>query len=473
MSNQTDSREEALTSNSTGQDGGSTNVQEILSWDDATWILTSAFIIFTMQTGFGLLESGCVSLKNEVNIMMKNVIDIVFGGITYWLFGYGLTYGELYTNPFFAIGYFAVDADIDEMGPVFSKFLFQLSFATTATTIVSGAMAERCNFRAYCLFSLCNTIVYCVPAGWIWGSHGFLHKLGAIDIGGSGAVHLVGGSSAFVAAWMLGPRLGRYDHGREPLPMGSPTNALLGLFMLWWGWLAFSSGSVFGVSGHKWKFSARAAVTTINASFGGGVVGLIYSYIRKKGKFDILDLISAVLGSLVSVTGGCAIYRPWEAIVIGAIGGGLACFGIPFFDWLHIDDPVGATSVHGLSAFWGVLAIGLFADGETLLNLTNGRSGLFKGGDAYLLGVQALAAVSFSLWAGFITFLLLWIINKFIPIRMEAHEELLGADLVEHGIRRSGVGVSRALSALGSHPNFDIEAGSAIGTNPVHLKILK
>lgn len=166
---------------------------------------------------------------------------------------------------------------------------------------------------------------------------------------------------------------------------------------------------MFGVSGDKWKFSARAAVATINASFGGGIVGLIWSYVRKKGKFDILDMISAVLGSLVSVTGGCAIYRPWEAIVVGAIGGALACIGIPFFDWLHIDDPVGATSVHGLAAFWGVLAIGLFADGETVLSLTNGRAGIFKGGSAYLLGVQTLAAVSFTVWSATITFILLWV----------------------------------------------------------------
>ncbi|XP_035701617.1 putative ammonium transporter 3 [Folsomia candida] len=452
--------------NETGSDGKDGD----FTWDDATWILTSSFIIFTMQTGFGLLESGCVSLKNEVNIMMKNVVDIVFGGLTYWLFGFGLTYGKTYSNYFFAFGYFAVDEDLDEMGELFSKFLFQLSFATTATTIVSGAMAERCNFRAYCLFSLLNTIVYCVPAGWVWGDHGFLNHLGAIDIGGSGPVHLVGGASAFVAAWMLGPRLGRYDNGRDPLPMGSPTNALLGLFMLWWGWLAFSSGSVFGVSGHKWKFSARAAVATINASFGGGMVGLVYSYVRTKGKFDILDLISSVLGSLVSVTGGCALYKPWESIVIGAIGAALACFGIPFFDWLGVDDPVGASAVHGLAAFWGVLAIGLFAEGEKLLMPPNKITpGLLKGGGGYLLGVQLLAAVSYVLWSSVVTYILLYITNKIIKLRMEPHEELLGADLVEHGIRKSGVGVSRAISALGSHPDFDIEAaGQAIGTNPGH-----
>ncbi|XP_059079547.1 putative ammonium transporter 3 isoform X2 [Tigriopus californicus] len=165
-------------------------------WDDATWILCSSFIIFTMQTGFGMLESGCVSLKNEVNIMMKNVVDVVFGGITYWALGYGLSYGSgPGTNPFFGFGDWFVNANGKDIGPVFTTFLFQLSFATTATTIVSGGIGERCNFNAYCIFSLLNTFVYCIPAGWLWGKHGFLKNLGAIDIAGSGGVHLVGGTS--------------------------------------------------------------------------------------------------------------------------------------------------------------------------------------------------------------------------------------------------------------------------------------
>ncbi|KAG8316752.1 Ammonium transporter [Homalodisca vitripennis] len=169
-----------------------------ITMEDSNWIMTSAFIIFTMQTGFGLLESGCVSLKNEVNIMMKNVVDIFLGGISYWLFGFGFQYGYgPYTNPLLGVGDFAMDVPVGDemMGAMFTAFLFQLSFATTATTIVSGAMAERCNFKAYCLFSFLNTVVYCVPAGWVWGQHGFLNKLGAIDIAGSGCVHLIGGTS--------------------------------------------------------------------------------------------------------------------------------------------------------------------------------------------------------------------------------------------------------------------------------------
>ena len=213
----------------------------IFEWDDAAWVMSACFIIFGMQTGFGMLESGCVSLKNEVNIMMKNVVDVVLGGITYWAFGYGLSYGSDYHNAFFSLGNWFVDSHDEDMGLTFVTFLFQLSFATTATTIVSGAMAERCNFNAYCLFSLVNTVVYCLPAHWMWSPHGFLNQWGAVDIAGSGPVHLVGGASAFVAAIMLGPRLGRWDLKGAP-PMGSPTNALIGLFMLWWGWLAFNAG---------------------------------------------------------------------------------------------------------------------------------------------------------------------------------------------------------------------------------------
>lgn len=167
--------------------------------------------------------------------MVKNVVDIVFGGLTYWMFGYGLSFGTgPGTTPFCGIGSFFLDTtNQEDVGTIFVTFIFQLSFATTATTIVSGAMAERCNFNAYCIFSFLNTVVYCVPAGWLWGKHGFLNSLGVIDIAGSGGVHLVGGISALVSAAMLGPRHGRYDHGTEAIPMGSPTNAVLGLFVLW------------------------------------------------------------------------------------------------------------------------------------------------------------------------------------------------------------------------------------------------
>ncbi|XP_001359892.2 putative ammonium transporter 2 [Drosophila persimilis] len=444
-----------------------------LSTEDTNWVLTSSFIIFTMQTGFGMLESGCVSIKNEVNIMMKNVIDIVLGGFTYWLFGYGMSFGRgPLSNPFIAIGDFLLDPPVGDalMGQIFAAFLFQLSFATTATTIVSGAMAERCNFKAYCLFSFLNTAVYCIPAGWVWGEHGFLNKLGAVDIAGSGPVHLIGGASAFASAAMLGPRLGRYSEGYDPLPLGNPVNACMGLFVLWWGWLAFNSGSTYGVSGAKWQYAARAAVMTMMGSFGGGFTSSIFSFWRHDGGMDIMDLINGVLGSLVSITAGCFLYRAWEALVIGAIGSLLCVLAMPLFDRLGVDDPVGASAVHGVCGIWGVIAVGLFADNPIPLDTTNGRMGLFKGGGWYLLGIQTLSALCLASWGICSTFLLLYVINKIIPIRMDPHEELLGADLTEHRIRHSQIGLSRAISAL-APIQVDLKniAGvQPIGINPGH-----
>ena len=231
---------------------------ESIDSDDATWILTSAFIIFTMQSGFGLLESGMASRKNEANIMVKNAVDVIYGGLSYWLFGFALSFGkEQIGNGFLGLGYFLTDADESEMGQVFSKYFFQLSFSTTATTIVSGAMAERTNLKAYTLYSFLNTLTYTLPAHWIWADNGWLRRMGAVDIAGCGAVHLVGGVSGLVATIILKPRTGRFDTNSPPLQMASPTNVLLGTFMLWWGWLGFNCGSTFGISGKKWKLASR------------------------------------------------------------------------------------------------------------------------------------------------------------------------------------------------------------------------
>ena len=212
----------------------------ITRWDDATWILTSAFIIFTMQSGFSLLESGSVSHKNEVNIMVKNAVDVLFGGLSYWLFGYGLRYGEgTGSNGFIGIGKFMVDSsdDREQLGILYSHFFFSTSFSTTATTIVSGAMTERTKLEAYILFSFFNTFIYSMPARWVWSRHGWLKQLGVTDMAGASTVHLVGGVTGLVATLMLKPRIGRISENGEwqkkSSSMSSPTNALLGLFMLW------------------------------------------------------------------------------------------------------------------------------------------------------------------------------------------------------------------------------------------------
>ncbi|XP_068243852.1 putative ammonium transporter 3 [Palaemon carinicauda] len=443
--------------------------------NDAAWILTATFIIFTMQSGFGLLESGAVSLKSETNIMVKNVVDVVLGGITYWLFGYSLSFGESeWANPFCGWGDFALNPGDEAMGDLYTKFFFQLSFATTATTIVSGAVAERFNFVAYVLFSAINTVIYCIPAGWLWGNHGFLAKMGAIDIAGSCGVHLCGGSSALVAAKMVGPRLGRYDDGTDSLPMGSPTNAILGTLMLWWGWLSFNCGSTYGISGDLWKYAARTAVTTLVASIGAGIIGMGMSW-YKDHRLGISDVVNSVLGGLVSITAGCALFTTWEALTIGTIGGVISVLAMPMFDRLHIDDPVGAVSVHGLCGAWAMVAIGLFVKADTLLHITRNKKGLFRGGGFELLGIQSFACACVAIWSMTSTYIILKIIDRFfIPIRMSEWEELVGADFAEHGILRRSVGVSRAVSVLGlQHNGFDYSDIAPQGDNPCHQRLLK
>ncbi|KAJ8029863.1 Ammonium transporter 1 member 3 [Holothuria leucospilota] len=296
-----------------------------VQWDDATWILTSAFIIFTMQSGFGLLESGSVSVKNEVNIMVKNAVDVLFGGISYWMLGFGFSAwvdGE--SNQFMGVSNFFLDADRNDesSGHIYALFFFKTSFATTATTIVSGAMAERTKLEAYIVFSFINTFVYCFPSHWMWSSNeNWFRQLGAIDIAGASTVHLVGGVTGLVATIMLGPRTGRFDESGIVSKMGSPTNAVLGLFML--------------------------------------------CYVTKRRKFDIVYIINGILGALVSITG------------------------------------------------------------------------LFRGGGFRLLGVQFAVVVVVSVWAAVISFLALKVIDLSIGIRIPLHEELLGADLVEHSVRGS------------------------------------
>ncbi|XP_078373487.1 putative ammonium transporter 3 isoform X2 [Oculina patagonica] len=325
-----------------------------LNSDDATWILTSAFIIFTMQSGFGLVESGLVSQKNEVNIMVKNAVDVIYGGLSYWLYGFAFSFGT------------------DE------------------------------------------------------GTNGFS------GIGCAG-VHLVGGVAGLVAAIMLGPRLGRYDKSVKKGKPGSLTNVMLGTFMLWWGWLGFNCGSTFGISGAKWLLASRSAVVTLNGSIGGGILGVIYSFLFRKRKLDVAIFITAILGGLVGITAICAVCRPWEAFIIGFIGGLVACGSCDIIDRFKIDDPAGCIGTHAMAGIWGMIAVGLFVEEEPLEGFSQVR-GLFKGGSVKLLGVQILACVVIAAWSGVTTWLQLFLINKILPLRLSYDQEMMGADKLEHGI---------------------------------------
>eukprot|EP00111_Clytia_hemisphaerica_P023681 TCONS_00069791-protein len=377
---------------------------------DATWILTSAFIIFTMQSGFGLLEAGSVSSKNECNIMVKNAVDVIFGGLGYWICGFAFSFGEdeTYSNAFTGFGsFFTGSSNDDNSDIILSKYFFQLSFATTATTIVSGAMAERTNLKAYMFFSFINFLSYVFPAHWIWAEGGYFKMKGVVDVAGCGPVHVVGGTAAIVASIILKPRTGVFDHSQdekrnEYSTMASPTNVVLGTFMLWWGWLGFNCGSTFGVSGGKWKLASRAAVTTVNASVGGGIWSVFYCYVLTKEynhKLDIGIFTNCILGGLVSITAICALCKPWEALLVGMAGGFIVSYGVLLIGKLKIDDPVSCIPVHCFCGMWGMVCVGLFGEKDEVENI-NLQYGVAKGGPASFLGYQIAAALAIAAWSG-------------------------------------------------------------------------
>ncbi|XP_059088618.1 putative ammonium transporter 2 [Tigriopus californicus] len=425
--------------------------------DDAAWVMACTFIIFSMQTGYALIESGMCSMKNEVNIMVKNIVDVALGGFTFWCFGYGLVMGKSeYSTPLYGVGYFFFSPDANQYGTgeAYLRFFFQLAYVSSATTIVSGAMAERCNFRAFMLFCVLNVFIYCFPAHWMWGPSGWLKELGAKDIAGAGVVHALGGSSSLVASWYLGPRTGLYTQ-RDRMIMGNAQNSLVGLFMLWWAFLAFNSGSTFGVSIFKWNFSAKATVTTMISSFGGGILALTVCYVFYRGKIKVGYVVTCVFSSLVAITGSCYIVAAWEAFVIGFSSASLCFLAIKLAEGTNHDDPVASFAVHGVSGVWGLIAVGIFAQADDRIEAAK-YDGLLNGG-YYLIGVQCLAALVIVVWSMSTTYLLLWFIDHVIPLRMDLVDELLGADYATHNILHADIGIERAVGVLKEFHDFTQE----------------
>ncbi|KAJ8304978.1 LOW QUALITY PROTEIN: hypothetical protein KUTeg_018561 [Tegillarca granosa] len=383
--------------------------------------------------GFGLLESGSASVKNEANIMVKNVVDVIFGGLTYWMVGYGLSFGDAqpYSNPFCGWGSFFVTASEDDLGWVYAQFFFQASFATTATTIVSGSMAERTKLEAYIIFSMLNTFIFAIPAHWMWAANGWLRTLGVVDIAGAGPVHLVGGLSGLIATIMLKPRYERFKTNDIP-PMGSPTNAILGM----WGFLGFACGSTFGISGLKWKLAARSAVAAVCTSISGGIIGLTLSYIVNNRKFDIPYMINGILGSLVAITSICVLVQP-KLLFIGGIGALISEGAVALLNKLQIDDPVGCVGIHACSGIWSLLAAGMFVKKDILagaIQLETVGDGLFQNGGFKQLGIQCLAIVAIGVWTVITGGLFLKLIDLTVGLRVPLGEEILGADIVEHSV---------------------------------------
>jgi Amt family ammonium transporter len=385
------------------------------------WTLVAACLVFFMQAGFAMVESGFTRAKSAVNIMMKNLMDFSMGSIAFWAIGFGIMFGSSSTGWFGTDGFFLSGwegPDGDQW--VLAFWMFQCVFAATAATIVSGAVAERTKFTGYLIYSivLCS-FIYPVFGSWAWGSllngSGWLEGLGFIDFAGSTVVHSIGGWAALAGAIVLGPRIGKYGKNGEvrAIPGHNIPMAAIGVFILWLGWFGFNPGST--TTGDS--SIAMIFVTTNLSAAAGAIFAMFTSWIMFK-KPDVGMSLNGALAGLVGITAGCANVSPTSAAIIGAISGILVVLSVVTIDKMHIDDPVGAISVHGVCGAWGTLAAGLFNMGGT---------------NAKIITTQLIGIGAAFVWAFGAAFILFKVIDMTIGLRISKEEELLGVDISEHG----------------------------------------
>lgn len=383
------------------------------------WTLVAAFLVFLMQAGFAMVESGFTRAKNACNILMKNLMDFSVGAIAFWAVGFGLMFGT--TNGFFGTtDFFFSGATGDGEAWNYAFWMFQVVFAATAATIISGAVAERTKFSAYMVYSVfVSALIYPIFGGWAWGSlyngSGWLEGLGFIDFAGSTVVHSIGGWLALAGAIVVGPRLGKYDKAGKvkPIPGHSIPLAGLGVLLLWFGWYGFNAGST--TTGDT--STAIIAVTTTLAAASGAITAMLATWV-KYGKSDVGMTLNGALAGLVGITAGCANVTALSAVIIGAIAGVLVLFSVLFFDKIRVDDPVGAVSVHGVCGAWGTLAAGLFDTGGFSLKV---------------IGVQLIGIGAAFVWAMIAGLILFKLIDVVIGMRVSKEEEMAGLDFCEHG----------------------------------------
>ncbi|MDB9317684.1 ammonium transporter [Nodularia spumigena] len=417
---------------------------------DTLWVAIAAFLVFFMNAGFGMLETGFCRQKNAVNVLSKNLIVFALASITFWAIGFGFMFGDgnnfLGTSGFFLLGadnspvtgdaYQGVFSSLNWAGvPLAAKFLFQLAFAGTAATIVSGAVAERIKFADFLIFSvLLVGIAYAITGHWIWGG-GWLSEFGFWDFAGSTVVHSVGGWAALMGAAFLGPRIGKYqDQQIVAIPGHNMSIATLGCLILWLGWFGFNPGSTMAADGNA---IAHIALTTNMAAAAGGIAatGTAWIYL---GKPDLSMIINGVLAGLVAITAPCAFVGIPASLIIGFIAGVIVVFSVTLFDKIHIDDPVGATSVHLVCGIWGTLAVGLWSVGHGIYSWygegAGPTAGLFAGGGLGQLIIQLVGVLSVGGMTVFFSSIFWLFLKATLGIRVSREEELEGLDISEHGM---------------------------------------
>ena len=392
--------------------------------DMSVWYLLGAVLVFFMQCGFAMVETGFTRAKNAGNIIMKNLMDFCIGTVVFFVLGYGIMNSE---NYFFGlIGRPEYQMFTDFANFDWSNFFFQLVFCATAATIVSGAMAERTKFSTYCIYSaVISAIVYPIEAGWVWNSAGWLAKLGYVDFAGSSVIHMVGGIASVIGAAMLGPRIGKYTKGKDgkvvvnAFPGHSLTLGALGCFILWFAWYGFN-----GAAASDPTQLAQILGTTTIAPAVATFACMLFTWIRN-GAPDVSMCLNASLAGLVCITAGCANVDAVGATIIGLVDGILVVIAVEFIDQkLKIDDPVGAVAVHGCNGLWGTVAVGLF----------DYNNGVFYGGGFHQLGVQVLGVVCIAAYTAVAMTIVFTILKHTIGLRVSAEEEIMGLDIAEHDL---------------------------------------
>ena len=423
------------------------------------WFLIGAALVFWMQAGFAMVETGFTRAKNAGNIIMKNLMDFCIGTVMFILIGFSLLLGEDFLG---FIGKPGFDIFTSYSNFDFSNFVFNLVFCATTATIVSGAMAERTKFLSYCIYSaVISALIYPIEAHWIWGG-GWLAQLGFHDFAGSCAIHMVGGISALIGAAMLGPRIGKFTKDKSGkitkvnafpghnLPIGA-----LGVFILWFGWYGFNGAAC--TTGDQ---LASVFLTTTVAPAVATVVCMIFTWI-KYGKPDVSMCLNASLAGLVAITAPCDVTDCLGAIIIGFVSGLLVCFGVWLLDYkLHVDDPVGAVAVHMMNGIWGTIAVGLFATTSAPGNDT--VKGLFYGGGFKQLGIQLLGFVTVAAWTAVTITIAFVIIKKTIGLRVTEEEEIVGLDSMEHGLASAYSGFS--IMDVSNTMTMDVNENTDLGT---------